>query len=85
MKSGIQYDRLDALVFSEQVQGSDDDLALQLEAVTESTQAENQTVRERLKGMILKHEARRRDSARVEAAVPAKKRAAAGKRGPPVA
>jgi hypothetical protein len=42
--------------------------ALQFEAVSQFSEAEKQTVRELLEGMILKHEARRWDSARAEAA-----------------
>jgi hypothetical protein len=74
-------------VFGEQERGPSDDLALQFEAVSQFSEAEKQTVRELLEGMILKHEARRWDSARAECAeaAPAKKTAAGAKRGHPVA
>lgn len=79
----VLHVRLDDLVFGEQERGPSDDLALQFEAVSQFSEAEKQTVRELLEGMILKHEARRWDSARAEAA--AKKPAAGTKRGQPVA
>lgn len=75
----VLHVRLDDLVFGEQERGPSDDLALQFEAVSQFSEAEKQTVRELLEGMILKHEARRWDSARAGAA--AKKPAAGTKRG----
>lgn len=64
----VLHVRLDDLVFGDQERGPSADLALQFEAVSQFTDAEKQTVRELLEGMILKHEARRWDSARAEAA-----------------
>ena len=43
-------------------------LPLQFEAVSQFTEHEKQTVRELLEGIILKHEARRWDAARTDAA-----------------
>lgn len=65
---------LDALVFDEHERGPSDDLALQFEAVSQFSEAEKQTVRELLEGMILKHEARRWTSARTEAPAATPKR-----------
>lgn len=75
---------LDDLVFGEHERGPSADLALQFEAVSQFSDAEKQTVRELLEGMILKHEARRWDSARTTASVTEKpvratRRAQAGK------
>ena len=66
---------LDDLVFGENERGPSDDLALQFEAVSQFTEEEKQTVRALLEGLILKHEARKWDSARA-ATEPAKKPAA---------
>lgn len=55
---------LDDLVFMAGDRGPSDDLALQFEAINDFTPAEKQTVRDLLEGMILKHAARRWDSAR---------------------
>ena len=67
---------LDDLVFGENERGPSDDLALQFEAVSQFSEEEKQTVRALLEGLILKHEARKWDSARA-AAEPAKKPAPA--------
>lgn len=80
----VLHVRLDDLVFDEHERGPSDDLALQFEAVSKFTDAEKQTVRELLEGMILKHEARRWDTARTEAE-PANKVAPGAKRGQPAA
>jgi transcriptional regulator with XRE-family HTH domain len=50
---------LDALVFSGESRGPDDDLRLQFEAVSQFDADEKRTIRELLEGMIIKHEARR--------------------------
>lgn len=69
------------LVFAENERGPDDDLALQFEAVSQFSEEEKQTVRDLLEGLILKHTARRWDSTRAAAAVPAKKPADASATG----
>jgi transcriptional regulator with XRE-family HTH domain len=70
----------DVLVFDSAERGPGDDLRLQFEAVNEFSDEEKRTVRDLLEGMILKHQARRWDSARTPAA-PSKK--IAPKRGAP--
>lgn len=55
---------LDDLVFAENERGPSDDLALQFEAVSQFSEEEKQTVRDLLEGLILKHTARRWDTAR---------------------
>jgi transcriptional regulator with XRE-family HTH domain len=50
---------LDALVFSEEARGPDEELRLQFEAVSRFNADEKRTVRELLEGMIIKHEAHR--------------------------
>jgi transcriptional regulator with XRE-family HTH domain len=72
----VLHVRLDDLVFGDHERGPSDDLALQFEAVSQFSDAEKQTVRELLEGMILKHEARRWDLARAAAVKPGKKTAA---------
>jgi transcriptional regulator with XRE-family HTH domain len=72
----VLHVRLDDLVFGENERGPSDDLALQFEAVSQFSDEEKQTVRALLEGLILKHQARKWDSART-ALEPAKKPAAA--------
>ena len=51
--------RLDNLVFEEGERGPDEDMAMLFEAINEFTDAEKETVRTVLSGMVLQHSARR--------------------------
>jgi len=50
----------DTLIFDKTERGPDDDLRLHFEAISKLTPEEKKTVKELLEGMILKHEAKRR-------------------------
>lgn len=52
----------DMLLFGKDERGPDDDLRLQFEAVSRFDEEEKRVVRSLLEGMILKHEARRRQN-----------------------
>lgn len=54
--------RLDDLVFAEGERGPGDDMALLFEAINEFSEAEKETVRTVLSGMVLQHSARRFDA-----------------------
>lgn len=58
--------RLDNLVFEEGERGPDEDMAMLFEAINEFTDAEKETVRTVLSGMVLQHSARRWDSRRTQ-------------------
>ena len=72
----------DALLFEDGERAPSDDLKLQFEAVSRFDDEEKQVIRSLLDGMIIKHQARRWDSARAALAAPAptKKPAAGAKR-----
>ena len=55
---------LDDLVFGEGERGPDDDMALLFEAINDFSEAEKETVRTVLSGMVLQHSARKLDAQR---------------------
>jgi transcriptional regulator with XRE-family HTH domain len=64
------HTHLDDLVFGEGVRGPSDDLALLFEAVNDFLEAEKETVRTVLSGMVLQHSARKLDAHRTQAKEP---------------
>lgn len=57
----------DFLLFEEGERGPDDDMALLFEAISDFSEAEKETVRTVLSGMVLQHSARKLDAQRVPA------------------
>ena len=55
----VLHVRIDHLVFNEDERGPGEDMALLFEAITEFSDAEKETVRTVLSGMVLQHSARR--------------------------
>jgi hypothetical protein len=64
------HTHLDDLVFGEGERGSSDDMALLFEAVNDFSDAEKETVRTVLSGMVLQHSARKLDAQRTQAKEP---------------
>lgn len=64
------HTHLDDLVFGEGERGPSDDLALLFEAVNDFSDAEKETVRTVLSGMVLQHSARKLDAQRIQAKEP---------------
>lgn len=58
----------DFLLFEEHERGPQDDLALQLEAVSQMPEDEQMVIREVLESLIIKYQSRRWDSGRRQAA-----------------
>jgi transcriptional regulator with XRE-family HTH domain len=64
----------DALLFEEGERGPSDDLALLFEAINDFSEAEKETVRTVLSGMVLQHSARKLDAQRAPAKTQGAKR-----------
>ena len=60
---------IDSLVFDEEERSPDEQLKLQFEAISHLSANEKQIVKELLDGMIIKYQARRRDSTREPQAI----------------
>jgi len=58
---------IDSLVFDEEERGPDDQLRLQLEAISHLSPEEKQVVKELLDGMIIKYQSRKWDATRQSA------------------
>ncbi len=61
------HTHLDDLVFGEGERGPGDDMALLFEAINDFSEAEKETVRTVLSGMVLQHSARKLDAQRMPA------------------
>lgn len=68
------HSHLDDLVFGEGERGPDEDMALLFEAINDFSEAEKETVRTVLSGMVLQHSARKLDAQRSPAKVQGSKR-----------
>jgi transcriptional regulator with XRE-family HTH domain len=68
------HTHLDDLVFGEGERGPGDDMALLFEAINDFSDAEKETVRTVLSGMVLQHSARKLDAQRVPAKAQGSKR-----------